>query len=207
MWSARGAGIGVMALLLTLSASACGAENLSAPTTSAQQPSSRVATPIPIPAPVAPPVLSAVPTALSIPALGLNAVVQVMAASECPVLNPPTVDQAYWVGCRSAPGTDSDGTVFIIGHAVAGRQGVFARLQQLTVDNDVLVTTPSGTLTYRVERTVNYAKFGEVQDSPEVMEKVPGRLVLVTCLLAPDGAATDKNFLAQAQLVASSTDH
>jgi hypothetical protein len=39
------------------------------------------------------------------------------------------------------------------------------------------------------------------------MEKVPGRLVLVTCLLAPDGASTDKNFLAQAQLVASSTNH
>jgi hypothetical protein len=69
------------------------------------------------------------------------------------------------------------------------------------------VTTPSGTLTYRVERTVNYAKFGEVQDSPEVIKKVPGRLVLVTCLLAPDGASTDKNFLAQAQLVASSTNH
>lgn len=195
-----------MALLLALSAPACGAEHPSTPTSSAHK-ASRVATPIPIAPPIAPPVPSAVPTGLSIPALGLTAVVQEMAASECPVLNPPTVDEAYWVGCRSKPGTDSDGTVFIIGHAVTGGQGVFARLQELAVGDDVLVTTPSGTLTYRVERTVNYAKFGEVQDSPEVMDKVPGRLVLVTCLLGPDGSSTDKNFLAQAQLVASSTDH
>jgi LPXTG-site transpeptidase (sortase) family protein len=206
MWSVRRAGIGVMALLLAICAPACGAERPSAPTSSAQK-ASRVATPLPIAAPITPPVPSAVPTGLSIPALGLTAVVQEMAASECPVLNPPTVDEAYWVGCRSKPGTDSDGTVFIIGHAVAGGQGVFARLQQLAIGNDVLVTTASGVLTYRVERTVNYAKFGEVQDSPEVMEKVPGRLVLVTCLLGPDGSSTDKNFLAQAQLVASSTDH
>jgi LPXTG-site transpeptidase (sortase) family protein len=193
-----------MALLLAICAPACGAEQTSAPTASAHT-TSRVATPLPISAPITPPVPIAVPTALSIPALELTAVVQEMAASECPVLNPPTVDEAYWVGCRSKPGTDSDGTVFIIGHAVAGGQGVFARLQQLAVGNDVLVTTASGTLTYRVERTVNYAKFGEVQDSPEVMDKVPGRLVLVTCLLGPDGSSTDKNFLAQAQLVASST--
>jgi LPXTG-site transpeptidase (sortase) family protein len=150
---------------------------------------------------------SAVPTGLFIPALELSAPVQEMKASECPVLSPPTVDEAYWVGCRAKPGTDSDGTVFIIGHAVAGRQGVFARLQELAVGNDVQVTTPSGTLTYRVERTANYAKFGEVQHSPEVMEKVPGRLVLVTCLLGPDGQSTNQNFLAQAQLVASSTNH
>jgi sortase (surface protein transpeptidase) len=206
MWSVRRAGIGVTALLIVLSGSACEAESASAPTTSAQQ-ASRITTPIPIAASVTPPVPSAVPTGLSIPALGLDAVVQEMAASECPVLNPPTVDEAYWVGCRSKPGTDSDGTVFIIGHAVAGGQGVFARLQQLVVGNDVLVTTPSGMLTYRVGRTVNYVKFGEVQDSPEVMEKVPGRLVLVTCLLAPDGRSTDKNFVAQAQLVASATNH
>src|SRR3954452_21198523 len=124
MRSVRRAGIGAMALLLALSASACGAESASAPASSAKT-TSRVANPIPIAAPVTPLVQSAVPTGLSIPALELTAAVQEMAASECPVLNPPTVDEAYWVGCRSKPGTDSDGTVFIIGHAVEGGQGVF----------------------------------------------------------------------------------
>lgn len=146
---------------------------------------------------------SAVPTALAIPALELTAAVKQMAASECPVLNPPTTDEAYWVGCRAKPGTDSDGTVFIIGHAVQGGRGVFAHLQDLDIGDDVVVATRSGTLTYRVEHTVTYAKFGEIQDSPEVTDKVPGRLVLVTCLLGPDGAATEDNFVAQARLVGS----
>jgi len=207
MWSARRAGIGVLAVLLAAS-TACAAESSSsspsAPSTSTH---SRVATPIPVAAPVTPVVPSAIPTGLSIPALGLTAAVQEMKATECPVLNPPTVDEAYWVGCRSMPGTDSDGTVFIIGHAVAGGQGVFKSLQNLAVGDDVTVTTPTGVLTYRVDRTVNYAKFGEIQDSPEVMDKVPGRLVLVTCLLGPGGESTDKNFVAQAMLIASATNH
>jgi hypothetical protein len=58
---------------------------------------------------------------------------------------------------------------------------------------------------YRVERTVNYAKFGEIQHSPENLERVPGRLVLVTCLLGPGGTATDKNFVAQAKLVGATS--
>lgn len=201
MRSVRRAGIGVTALLIAASVAGCAAESASAPTTSTQ---SRVATPVPVAGQITPAVPSALPTGLSIPSLGLTTPVQEMKASECPVLNPPTVDEAYWVGCRAKPGTDSDGTVFIIGHAVAGGQGVFKNLQNLAVDSDVVVTTPTGTLTYRVERTVVYAKFGEIQDSPEVMEKVPGRLVLVTCLLGPDGAATDENFVAQAKLISAS---
>lgn len=200
MRSVRRAGIGVMALLIAASVAGCAAENPSAPTTSTQ---STVDTPVSVAGQITPAVPSAQPTGLSIPSLALTTTVQEMKASECPVLNPPTVDEAYWVGCRAKPGTDSDGTVFIIGHAVAGGQGVFKNLQDLAVDSDVIVTTPAGTLTYRVERTVVYAKFGEIQDSPEVMEKVPGRLVLVTCLLGPEGEATDENFVAQAKLVSS----
>jgi sortase (surface protein transpeptidase) len=107
-------------------------------------------------------------------------------------------------GLSAKPGTDSDGTVFIIGHAVAGGYGVFKKLQNLAVGTAVVITTPTGMLTYRIEHTVIYAKFGEIQDSPEVMERVPGRLVLVTCLLGPGGAATDENFVAQAKLTAAS---
>jgi sortase (surface protein transpeptidase) len=133
--------------------------------------------------------------------------VRKLEASECPVLNPPTFDEAYWVGCGAMSGTDSDGTVFFIGHAVAGGGGVFKNLQELKVGDDVAVTTLTGTLTDRVDCTVIYVKCGEIQDSPEVMDKVPGRLVLVTCLLGPNGTRTNKNFVVQAMLVASSTDH
>jgi hypothetical protein len=52
---------------------------------------------------------------------------------------------------------------------------------------------------------VNYTKFGEIQHSPENLERVPGCLVLVTCLLGPGGTATDKNFVAQAKLVGATS--
>ena len=206
MWSTRRAGIGVLAVLIATS-TACAAEKPSVAGSSSATTHSRVATPIPVAAPITPAVPSAVPTGLSIPAIRLTAPVRKLEASECPVLNPPTFDEAYWVGCRATPGTDSDGTVFFIGHAVAGGGGVFKNLQELKVGDDVTVTTLTGTLTYRVDHTVIYVKFGEIQDSPEIMDKVPGRLVLVTCLLGPNGTRTNKNFVAQAMLVASSTDH
>jgi sortase (surface protein transpeptidase) len=80
---------------------------------------------------------------------------------------------------------------------------VFNDLQKTAVGDTVEVTTSSGRLTYRVEHTVNYAKFGEIQNSPEVLDRVPGRLVLVTCLLGPGQAETEQNFVVQAGLVAA----
>jgi sortase (surface protein transpeptidase) len=148
-------------------------------------------------------VVSAVPSSMSVPALGLTAPVRTMDESACPVLKPPTLNDAYWVGCRAKPGTDSDGTVFIIGHSRTGGPAVFNGLQGMKVGDAVEVTTPSGSLTYRVQHTTDYAKFGEVQSAPEVLERVPGRLVLVTCLLGPDGTSTDQNFVVQAELSAA----
>ncbi len=200
MRTARRVNIGVVAILAALSLTTCSPETASAPDTSTTR---RAAAPITVAVPVTPTVPSAVPTGLSIPSLGLTTAVRELPPSKCPVLNPPTYGEAYWVGCRSKPGTDSDGTTFIIGHAVRGGHGVFGRLQDLAAGADVVVTTSKGSLTYRVEHTVEYAKYGEIQDSPEVMNRVPGRLILVTCLLGKDGSSTDKNFVAQAQLVES----
>jgi sortase (surface protein transpeptidase) len=75
----------------------------------------------------------------------------------------------------------------------------------VAVGDDIEVRTPSGTLFYRVNKTAHYGKQGEVQESPEVRERAPGRLVLVTCYLAPDGGVTDENYLVQAQLTAAFT--
>jgi sortase (surface protein transpeptidase) len=150
-----------------------------------------------------PVVASAVPSSISVPALALTAPVRVFGESACPVLNPPTLGDAYWVECRAEPGTDSDGTVFIIGHSLPGGHAVFNDLQDVVVGDTIEVTTPAGRLTYRVEHTVGYAKFGEIQESPEVLDRVPGRLVLVTCLLGPERARTEQNFVVQAALVAA----
>ncbi len=91
------------------------------------------------------------------------------------------MNDAFWVGCRAKPGTDSDGTVFIIGHSWTGGRAVFNGLQNAKVGDSKELTTPSG----------------------RVLGRVPGRLVLVTCLLGPSNTATNENFIVQAQLVAA----
>ncbi len=149
-----------------------------------------------------PAVPAAVPTSLAIPALDLTARIRPMDAGDCPVLNPPTVDDAYWVGCRAMPGTDSDGTVIIIGHAVAHGQGVFNELPKLAIGESVQVATANGDLTYRVTRTATYGKHGEIQAAPEMRARVPGRLVLVTCYVI-DGQSTEENYVVETKLVAA----
>jgi LPXTG-site transpeptidase (sortase) family protein len=180
---------------------ACSAEHDTAPRTRiAQTP----ATSLPVEPPAEWLVPQAAPTAISIPALGLTARVRVMSASACPVLDPPTLQDAYWVQCRAKPGTNSDGTVLIIGHAVAGGHGVFNDLPQAAVGDDVQLTTESGRLTYQIDHTANYDKNGSIQRAPEILERVPGRLVLVTCYLQPGDTPTDQNFVVQAELAAAS---
>lgn len=197
-------GTGALLLLIALTTGACdGSRHDPAPTSSAVASpvaNDAIAPPTPTPMPLVP---SAIPSSMAIPALDLTASVGVMSESDCPVLKPPTMQDAFWVGCRAKPGTDSDGTVFIIGHSWTGGPAVFNGLQAVTVGDAVELTTPSGRLTYRVEHTVNYAKFGEIQVSPEIRERVPGRLVLVTCFLGPNNTTTDQNFVVQAQLVAA----
>lgn len=151
-----------------------------------------------------PTVPAEVPTKIAIPALELSAPVRVMSSSTCPVLDPPTLQDAYWVGCRAMPGTDSLGTVFIIGHTVAGGSAVFNGLQRLEVGAQIELTTRAGILFYRVSKTAHYAKDGEVQRSSEVRDKVPGRLVLVTCYLASGDEPTNENYLVQADLIGAS---
>lgn len=143
---------------------------------------------------------AAPPQQLDIPALGLSTPVETMATEQCPVLDPPTVSQAYWVQCRAQPGTDTDGTVFVIGHSVGGGQGVFDTLPELTAGSEVTLRTEHGWLVYRVEQTALYEKYGEAQRAPELRARVPGRLVLVTCFL---DAADDRNFVVYATLVSA----
>ncbi|PVX64796.1 sortase family protein [Rhodococcus globerulus] len=140
------------------------------------------------------------PTRLSIADLGIDTKVLPMPAGACPVLDPPTLADAYWVGCRSEPGTDSDGTVFVIGHAGAGTAAVFDTLPDIVAGSRVLIETDSGTLEYTVRSTALYEKFGEAQESPELRLRQPGRLVLVTCYLENGTTLSSKNFVAYAEI-------
>lgn len=147
------------------------------------------------------PVPSAPPQRVQVASLGLAATVDTMPRSQCPVLDPPTTSTAYWVQCRAMAGTDSDGTVFIVGHAIAGGDAVFNRLPEIEVGADVVVATTNGRLTYRVDETALYEKYGEAQTVPMLRERVPGRLVLVTCYPQDRATVSDRNFVAYATLV------
>ncbi|MGC0364886.1 hypothetical protein ABH922_002870 [Rhodococcus sp. 27YEA15] len=141
-----------------------------------------------------------IPNRLSIDDLGIDSEIRTMPAGACPILDPPDLDHAFWVGCRSMPGTDSDGTVFVIGHAAAGKDAVFDRLPEISAGSTVRIETDAGTVEYVVQETALYEKVGEAQSSPELRRKLPGRLVLVTCYLENGTTLSSKNFVAYASI-------
>ncbi|MGW0035457.1 class F sortase [Gordonia sp. NPDC003376] len=136
------------------------------------------------------------------PAAGIDTPVTVMDTTECPVLDPPGSDVAYRVGCRSEAGTDSDGTVFVIGHSIAGGDAVFDDLGRARPGDTIVLTTRRGVLTYEIAETAVYDRHGQAQLEPRLRGRVPGRLVLVTCYLGPDGTTlTDQNSVVYSTLV------
>ncbi|MFC9979605.1 class F sortase [Gordonia sp. NPDC127522] len=204
MTAHRGAGLAALAATAGLLLAGCGAgQDVPVPhhTDSAEAvepvPASEAVSPVP----------PAAPDRLSIPAVDIDVAVEPMSADRCPVLNPPSNDSAYWVGCRALPGTDSDGTVFVIGHAVTGGSAVFNDLAEVSPGDTATLRTSNGRLTYRIVDTELYGKYGQAQLEPKLRERIPGRLVLVTCYLGSDGRQlTDQNFVAYADLESAAGD-
>ncbi len=147
------------------------------------------------------PVPAAIPTAVSIPAIGLNDALRVIPAGGCPVIDPPTLTDVFWVGCRAKPGTDSDGTTVLTGHAVAGGSGVFNELGDLRNGDAVYITTPRGRLEYRVATQRLYRR-NAIALSSQMTTRMPGHLLLVTCYL-DDGRLTGDNLVVEAHLVSA----
>lgn len=166
-------------------------------------PPTGVSSPTPSPAAAAVPI--APPTKVTIAALGIEAPVSPYTAAEaargadgvtgkpCLVngvitcVDPASVLNVSWqiggvagVAFGSAPGTVSTGTVYLYGHAATGAKAVFNDLGKLKPGDPATVTTASGKLTYRVQRTVDTAKSAFVS-TPEAIDQVPGRLLLISC--------------------------
>ena len=87
-----------------------------------------------------------------------------------------------------------------MGHTVRYGKGVFDRLQEVKVGQEVLVKTKRGTLRYEVTKTKRYPKH-EVYKDDEPWEQSSGTLVLVSCFLNTDESPQDHNFVVYAQLV------
>jgi LPXTG-site transpeptidase (sortase) family protein len=128
-------------------------------------------------------------------------------------VDPPTFTDAYYeqqgeggTQLGALPGTDSTENVYITGHALAQRNGVFTRLYQLSKDDQVIVNTQNGKLTYAIDRMVIVGK-NDYSQVPEVNEQQAGRLILTTCNHSADatykGSSSTQNVVAIAHLVAA----
>jgi hypothetical protein len=120
------------------------------------------------------------------------------------VIDPPTLTAGYWIEPYGEPVADpkkATNTLYIAAHSARHGHDGFDPL--LTSDHkgsalaagDVIeVRTPSGTATYRVQRTQRYQK-GALPTATDVWEAHPGRLVLVTCFLRADGHPSTENLV------------
>lgn len=168
----------------------------------------RTPTPTPRPPPPEGPVASAVPTRVEVPAVGL--VVDVLPVTpDGGELDPPTLDEAYWIEPYGTPASDADNTVYLVGHSYdsgdAAFNPLFDRTQQVATvaaGDKVVVTTGAGRLTYVVDSTQRHPK-DELADVDEVWRIAPGRLVLITCFQRNDGGASQDNLVVYATLVSS----
>lgn len=197
----------------------------------APDPAPAAAAPAAAPNPPAPPrefVAPAAPTGfeMSGPAFDITADVCQMAYVR--PLNPPGEQKhtVCWVrkNFGVAPGSDSGGTSYILGHAWAKAPLVFNPLSELAMQEvtghnpemqsgvptfpvkaingyHIMLRTPNGTLTYTVTRTFAVSK-SQAGDVKSLMANTPNRVVLITCGVK-NSVDVDYNIIVDAYLTSS----
>ena len=126
-------------------------------------------------------------------------------------VNPPSYKDVYWLKAGvgqipfgDQPGTNTTGTVYLIGHASATKPAIFTNLYKLTTGNDITVTTANGALHYAVQQVVVLDK-NDWSTSTYANEQIPGRLILGTCYHGADAhigssGSSKENVIIVAQL-------
>jgi hypothetical protein len=137
---------------------------------------------------------------LEIPSIGLRARVEPLDAGP-EGLRPPRIDRLYWWRARGVPGPGATDTIFVTGHSVRDPAvaGVLERLQDVSAGDRVTLQVGDSRSTYTVSRTWTVPKAQIVQDG-DLFAVVPGRLVIVGCLLRPDGRPQTDNVVVLAAL-------
>lgn len=131
------------------------------------------------------------PLRLEVPSIGVNAEIEVYTPEMREArggYDPTTRDIVSWdatITPMGAPGTDSQNTVYLHGHS-SWVDAVFNDLGDLANGDLALVTTENGTIYYSVVEKFSVPKVsrdGKIgfADHDTVVEKVPGRLILVGC--------------------------
>jgi hypothetical protein len=184
--------------------------------------------------PLDPPVLPhefvapAAPTGFEMSGLAFDIKANVCQMKYVRPLNPPG-DQKHtvcWVrkGFGVAPGSDSGGTSYILGHAWAKTPLIFNPLSELAMQEvtgqnpemqsgvptfpvkaingyNIVLRTPTGTLTYTVTRAFAVSK-SQAGDVKSLMANTPNRVVLITCGVK-GGVDVDYNIIVDAYLTSS----
>jgi hypothetical protein len=136
-------------------------------------------TPAAHPAPPHPAV--GVPRRLLVPRLGVNAPVVGIDAPNGILVPPSDPTVLGWWRRGARPGARYGGAL-ITGHTVSTGGGAFDDLETLASGDQVRVRTDRGTIRYRVSAVTVYRKASLARDAARVFsQKVPGRLVLITC--------------------------
>lgn len=136
------------------------------------------------------------PVHITVPAVGIDAAVRPI-VDNSDEIDPPTDVDAWWWTARGRPG--STDTVYLAGHTLDDGGGVFAPLGKVAPGAQVQLDTTTGARLYQVDATAAYDK-SHLDSYDEVWAAVPGRLILVTCLLDAQGRPTHDNLLVYASL-------
>jgi LPXTG-site transpeptidase (sortase) family protein len=130
------------------------------------------------PPPASPPQWISYPAArMDVPVLALTPSTEELAAG---FLVPPMTMDAYWLTNYGQPGSDSDNTIYIVGHSWEKADAPFNRLSnQSAVGDELSVGTATGTIKYTVQSITTHDK--ETLRTSDVWNKAPGRLILISC--------------------------
>jgi LPXTG-site transpeptidase (sortase) family protein len=95
-------------------------------------------------------------------------------------VEPPKTKEGYWLTSYGKPGTGSTDTTYIVGHRWLAEEAPFNRIGTNAQPGDGLtLSTQTGALDYIVTAVETYDK--ETLNTAAVWNRVPGRVVLITC--------------------------
>jgi hypothetical protein len=220
-----------LAVALILGVAGCGVPQQSPDDEARIVSAAAPAEPPPLPKPPPPPrefVAPAAPTGFEISGPAFDIKADVCQMEYVRPLDPPG-DQRHtvcWVreDFGVAPGSDSGGTSYILGHAWAKAPLIFNPLSELAMREvtgqnpemqsgvptfpvkaingyTIALHTPNGVLTYTVTRAFAVSK-SQAGDVESLMANTPNRVVLITCGVK-DGVDVDDNIVVDAYLTSS----
>lgn len=137
-------------------------------------------------APTAAPPAAAPPTHVAFPAVGISVATHPMDGTPY-VLDPPHNGYSYWLNNYGMAGVGAADTVYIIGHSCYGAGCTdeafpFNRLSDAVAAGQIItVSTANGTVAYQVTDRFTIFKDSTPAEKRGTWDKVPGRLVLISC--------------------------